>query len=536
MGKYNYYDDDFENEKRENRLSDAFIYIGAKLKSAKNKASRSNVFSFEEVAHGEPIKALRTMPNVRALILKFLAFIFFIIAVIGFIAGFAHTINSQNKRNSQFYADAAQVCTNYISDYGSTKWEYLNEDEYGKDSTYLSGFCYARQMDFDGDGNDELMLCYNNGTEYILEVWGYANKEFTTIYSEVANHTEEPTDGYWLSFFHKNNKYYLCKSEPETPDKVVLYALKGSSFKKNSECSYDCKDNIYTYKGKINAYDFETIKLSTIKASKAEQIVELVDKTLQTFSGSSSVASETKSDAQLRLDAYYNIVLEKIKKYGNPKVDSNNDGTFVDGVCYVSLVDFDKDDNSELVIAYRKMVKTSSIDYMSGNSIVVENPTYCVEVYGWNGTIAKKLLSRDSVSNYLEDPDIYYLMLQHTDKADYLCINDYSFRTSDIYTAASQVYALEDGSFYQDFNARMEYEYGWKNYYINGEYSYEDNFYEEAKRVPLFLDDYGKVDSDEYEVVYFACRDGEDYDAVVNNCVKNIQTLNKNYNPDMKLD
>lgn len=536
MGRYNYFDDDFENEKRESKLSDAFITLGIHLKQLKDKAaSRSATFSFDDIAHGETITALKTMPNVRARLLKLLAFVLFVIAIIAFILGFSHTITSQNKRNNQYYADAAKVCTDCITDCGSTKWDYLNEEVYGEDSAYLTGLCYARQMDFDNDGSDELMLSYNNGTEYVLQVWSYVGGEFTNIYSETANHTEEATDGYWLSFYHKNNKYYICKSESESPEKVIIYALKGDTFKKYSECDYDYADNIYTVKGKIDAYDFETIKLSCIKSSKADAIVELVSDTLQTFSGSSILENEIKSEAQLKLDAYYDIVTDRIRKYGNPEAKSESGLEYIDGVSYVSLIDFDNDDNEELLIVYRKMIKSSTTDYRTGNSIVIENPTYCVEVYGWNGTIAKKLFSKDSISNYFDDRNVYYLTLRNYDGTYSICINDYTFRNQSTYTASAQIYTLEDEAFTSTFSARMEYEYGWKNYYINGETCGESSFYSEIERTPLFLDDYASYDNQEYSLTYMSGKDGVDYNELAQSTIKNIQKLNKNYNPDMKL-
>ncbi len=535
VGRYNYFDDDFENEKRESKLSDAFITFGIKLKQIKDKASRSSIFSFDDIAHGETIKALKTMPNVRALLLKLLAFILFLIAIIAFIVGFSHTIHKQNKKNEKYYADAAKVCTDCITDYGSSKWDYLNEDEYGEGMAYLTGLCYARQMDFDNDGSDELMLCYNNGTEYVLEVWGYVSGEFSNIYSETANHTESATDGYWISFYRKNNKYYICKSEAETPEKVIIYALKGDSFKKSSECDYDYTDNIYTVKGKINAYDFETIKLSVIKASKADATVELVSETLQTFSGSALLENDIKSEEQLKLDAYYNIVTDRIKKHGSPEVKSESGLDYIDGVSYVSLIDFNDDGNDELVVVYRKMIKSSSIDYRTGNSIVIENPTYCVEVYGWNGTIAKKLFSKDSISSYEDSRNVFYLTIRNYDGIKSICINDYVFKTQSSYTASAQIYALEDENFETAFSAVMEYEYGWKRYYINGETAGENTFYSEIERTPLFLDDYASYDSQEYTLTYMSGKDGVDYNSIVSATTKNIQKLNKNYNPDMKL-
>ncbi len=532
---YNYFDDDDVNRKRESKLGDALLYASAWAKNLKN--SKGGVLSLDDLVHGETIKELKEMPNLRALFLKLLAFILFLIAVGIFIFGFAHTINSQNRKSDRYFQDAGNVCTEAIVNYGSSKWDYLNEETYGEDMAYLTGLCYARQMDFDDDGNDELMLCYNNGTEYILEVWSYIGKDFTNIYSESVNHTGDVTDGSWISFYHKNNKYFICKSEPDTPEKVVIYALKGDAFKKHSECDYDYKNDIYSIKGKISAYDFETIKLSVIKSSKADSIVDLVTTTIQGFSTSADLLDDAKSEEQLKAAAYYDVVSRKIKKYGNPKFKHEDGIDFVDGVSYVKQIDFNNDGNTELIIVYRKMIKKSTTDNRTGNSIVIESPAYCAEVYGWNGTIAKKLFYTDSLSRYYGTDTTYYLMLQKSGDNTNICINDYTFTSQTSYNASSKIYALEGESFEATYSASKNVEYGWSTYYINGERLYDESqFRSRGFEVPLFLNDEDTYDSSEYTVIYMSGKDGVDYGKIEADTIKQIQQLNKNYNPEMKID
>lgn len=489
-------------------------------------------YTIEDILHGETAKQMRELPNVKSAILKLLAFAMFIIFVLIIIIGFSHTISVQSKKLNQFKTDAGKVCTDIITEYGSVKWERLDSDTYGKDKARLIGLCYARQMDFDNDGKAELMICYNENNTYKLEVFSYVDKKFTKVYSEEANATEDIKDGSWIGFYHKSNKYYICKSDKKSPEKVVLYALKGDKFKKSGECDYDYKNNIYSVKGKINAQDFETIRLSVIKSSRAEYITEIVTDNLETFSSVSLAQLENqKSEIQRRNDAYYEIIEKRISQYGEPEVKSEKDIKYINGLAYADLIDFNNDKTEELVIAYRKQVKKSSTDYYTGNYIVIEEPAYCIEVYSWNGTIAKKIFSKDSVSNYLENDTVNYVMLHKTGKGTEICVNSYSFETSYTYTASSKVYKLKKDKFDTVYSARMDYDYGYRNYYLDGEYSYESQFESEGHRVPMFLNDNEGFDSSEYIVTYLSGKKNYDFDKAVKDTVSTIQKINSNYLP-----
>lgn len=532
MSKYNYFDDDPEEPiQKKNRLS-LLNFRNAEFRKIADNAK----ITFEEIAHGETlkdIKELRELPNLRALVLKITAVVLFLLAVIMFIIIFSHTISSQNNKNHQFYVDAGKVCTNYIKEYGSVKWESLNSKDYGEDMAKMTGLCYARQMDFNNDGEDELMLCYNNKNVYTLEVWGYHRKDFVNLYSEPANSTSDKMDGSWIGLYRNNNKYYICKSTSDDPETVDLYTLKGNKFVKSGQCDYDYKNDIYSVKGEINAQDFETIKLSVIKSSKAENIVNTVTANIDSFSTVSVPAIEMqKTDAQLKAEAYFDVVEKRIERYGEAKVVEKDGESYIDGVAVVRLVDFNNDGNEELLLVYRKQLKRSATNANNGEYIIVEDPTYCVEVYGWNGAIAQKLFSRDNISNYLEDTDVNYLMLQNTDNGVNICVNNYTYETSYSYTASTKIYQFEDNTFTEKLNARLENDYGYKNYYIDGEYVYRSEFRKQAYQVPKFMDDSEDVDSRNYTLIYVSGDEEKSFENTVNLTVDTIQTFDKNYTPD----
>lgn len=525
MKKYNYFDDDPE---------EIVSVRNKKIDFSFNKVAGSAKQSIEDFVHGntlEDFKEIKEMPNLKAAILKLTAFVLFLLTVIIFVIVFSHSISSQNKKNEQFYIDAGKVCTDYLTDYGIIKWERLDSDEYGSGMTRLTGLCYARQMDFNHDGSDELMLCYNNRNVYTLEVWGYVDKQFTKLYSDEANRTEDSKDGSWIAFFYKNNKYYICKSTSDAPEKVKLYGLKGDTFKEDSECDYDYKNDIYSVKGKINAQDFETIKLSVIKASKAETISDTVTANIDSFNTvSMATINSQKTEEELKADAYYKIIESRNEKYGKAGITTDNGTTYIDGLAVADLVDFDGDGNEELLLVYRKMLKESATNAYNGERIIIENPTYCIEVYSWNGAVTKKVFSRDSVSNYLSDSSVNYIMLGKNDSSFDICINNYNYKSERSYTASSRIYAYKDGSFDSTFSAREENSYGYKNYYLDGKYVYSSAFSAAAYKVPKFMDDSADYDKSKYMLIYLSGKSkNADLENTVKDTVETIESLNRNY-------
>lgn len=528
MRKYNYFDDEPEEavQKSVKKLALPKVDFYDAFHNVKS--------AFHRIAHGETLENIKEIIELSYLqnaALKLIAFVFFVVFIIVFVLVFSHTVSSQNKRIDQFYTDAGKVCMDYMTEYGSIKWDNLDEDTYGDNMARLTGLCYARQMDFDNDGSAELMLVYNNKNIYTLEVWSYVKKEFTKVYSQEANSTEDDKDGSWIGLYHKNNKYYICKSEKNEPEKVTLYALKGDSFDKHSECDYDYKNDIYSVKGKINAQDFETIKLSVIKDTRAEMIIDVVTENIDSFANVSVAKIENqKTASQLKAEAYYQIVEGRNEKFGKAKVITENGKAFIDGVALVRLVDFNNDGNEELLIVYRKQVKKSATNYYSGQHIIIEEPTYCMEVYDWNGTVAKKIFSKDSISNLMEDNDTNFVMLKNTNDGVDICVNSYAYKNEYNYTASSRIFRMNGGDDFESiFSARTVSEYGYKQYYINNEYTYRSTFESKAYEVPMFMDDEDSYDTDIYTLTYVSGSNSEKFNTVINDTVSAIESLNKHY-------
>lgn len=527
MKRYNYFDD--EPEEAEKPKINKKLTIG--IKKAAGTVKQTAV----DIVHGDAFTELKELPLLRRRLMKICAVCLFILVLLIFIIAFSHTITQQNKKNDTFCSDAGKVCTEYIKEYGSIKWDILDETVYGENQVRLTGLCYARQMDFDNDGSDELMLCYNNKNVYYLEVWGYSGRDFVQFYSREANSTEKDTDGVWVSFYHKNKKYYICKSEKSSPDSVTLYGLHGDKFKAESkQWDYDYENDIYSYNGKINARDFETIKLSVFRKSRADIIADTVTGNLDSFGNISSQAIiNSKSKIELQADAYYEAVKKRIDRYGAPKIEDGDGYSYIDGVAMVRLIDFDGDSSEELLVIYRKYKSKSKYDNYSGEYINYEVPMYGMDIYDFNGTTARRIFSKESISNCLNDENenIFYLMLQTGKKTTNICSNTYTFENSYSYTGVSKVYKLTDGRFETTYSAKLVNEYGYRQYYIDNQRVYNSQFEEQGHKVPLFLNDDGTVDVSKYSVTYLSGRNEAEFQKIIDETNKTILELNPDYLP-----
>ena len=522
MRRYNYFDDDFEdNIENENSPIGDFesLPFSNKIKQAVSSFDSSK---FVSRIKSDAIfkKRMTCIASVVAVVVIFLCFILISFSV----------ISGSNEKNDKFREDAGNVCLNYIKEYGVVRWEALDESKYGENQARLTGLCYARQMDFNGDGSDELMLCYDYNNVYHLEVWGYDGKRFIQLYNQEANSTDNIKDGSWVSFYHDNSKYYICKSEKENPEKVTLYALKGSRFKDISKkVSYDIQADTFKLGDKENKTDFETIKLSVFRKSKGDVIVEQVTRNIDSFGNIlSSAIITTKTDAELKAQAYYDVIKKRNEKYGRAEIKTEDDVTFIDGVAVVRLIDFDGDGNDELLVGYRKMKNKRKYDNYSGEYIYYNEPVYSMDVYCWNGSVAKRIFSKDSVSRFQEDPNTFYILLKNGKKTTHICNNVYTYENNYCYTASSKVYKLKNQRFEVVYNSKIVNEYGYKRFYLDNESVYSSRFIQEGYDVPLFMNDEDEIGSN-YTAIFLSGEHQTDYQSTINTTVDTIKKLYPEY-------
>ena len=467
----------------------------------------------------------------RGRLLKALSAVLFLLFTALIVIVFISNIHSSNKELKKYYSDAGAVCSEIMTSCGSCKT--AASDVSGMWN--MSGLCYVRQLDFDDDNSDELLIAYCKGGTYFAEVWGYKGKEFTNFYRQPINSID--INGIMTSFitiYSRNGKYYLGIADSEDSSKMTMLQLKGEEFKESPyTCEYDAENDLYAIKGKIST-DVETIRLSYLSDSKAERLVDLVNNNLGSFTTApAEQVNAPKTEEQIKADAYYNVAMKRIEKYGKPSFETDDEACFAGGLAVASLVDFDADGNEELLLISRRNKKTSYTD-KKGNLVTEEVPEYRLEVFGWQENQTVKLFENDGVSQ-MQDKDskeIFYILRFNDNKTVDICNNTYTYgkRSDKVWTGTSRISVLEDGEFTTDFSAEISSQYGDMSYRINDEYVSRSTFSKKGYKVPYFCseDDY---DENIYKLSYLQNPPDKSNDvkAVVDETNKTLSALNSSY-------
>lgn len=529
MKKYNYFDDDYDepvsDESASDRMRQFFSFLTAKAGNLKTLVRRD-----EEI-----VQELRQYPNLRRAAVKWAILAAVLLAVILCVCVFAHSVNSLDRKNDRFCEDAGSVCTDYIVKYGACRFEELSKKQ-GDNLARMTGVAYVRRMDFNHDGDDELLVCYLDRGVYYYDIWGYAGKAFKKLISEKANYAEQDSKmGSWLVLYRRGNRYYFGKSEPEDPTKVDLYTLKGNKFKKADACVYNVDTGVFSKNDKPNTTDFERISLSYIRVSRAEIIMDLVTETMDEFQTKSTAEIEASlTDAQLKNQAYYDIVDELNTKYGAAKYTFEDGNAYADGLAVVEQIDFDGDGNKELLTVFRREVKKSQKNDWTGEQILINVPIYSLRVYNWNGSIAKCIFSRDGICKpFSDEGDENFYILKKVGKHTDLCFNTYTYQSQSVYTATSRILRLKGEAFSPVYDAKIEYEYGYKQYYLDGESVYTATFETKGYEVPYFCNE-DPYDTNTYRVTYLSGGKSR-ADAIkerIGYTNLNIKALNDEYAPE----
>lgn len=438
-------------------------------------------------------------------------------------------LSGENRSENRFDGDAAKVCANIIGEYGSAKTEQA--DNTGE-MYRMAGLSFAREVDFDGNGRSELMLAFRSGSAYQAEVWGYDGGDFVRLYSHAANvAANHPEVGYWISLYRHGSEFYIGELSAEDGKTMDLFSLHGGTFKSTRQCEYDPVNDIYAEDGKINTADYETIRLSNLSASKAENLLDSVSAAINSFGAADDGALpvSAKSGEELMAQAYSNVVQDYVSKYGRPQYDSSSRTCFATGLCVADLIDFNGDGVNELLTVYRFSKKISATDD-AGNHVLDTEPEYKIEVFRWNGTSAVKAFENEGISEMQDpdDPQRFYILRKNGEKTD-ICRNTYTYdeRTQRIWKGASRISEMdENGAFSASFTAEVNSNYGYNTYRINGERVYRREFNANGYAVPYFCND-EDYDEEQYTVVFLqgGSDRGADIQKRISQTEKNIDDI-----------
>jgi hypothetical protein len=530
MSKYNYFDDDDDIVEKEKTPS------APKKLTKQEIADAIKAFSVTEKTKIQ--RVARTISDTDSIDKLFrrkkrtVTFVLIIVVIVVFaimIATVAVQMNVENSRISKFNADAGEVCVNYITEYGNCSYENLYTN-YGIEGYSMTGLSYVREMDFDGDGKSELLICYNDGGVYFVEVWGYnSDNDFVSLFCHKATQTNDKADDAWITIYHHNNNYYIGVHNEEDITQVDLYTLKGDEFEQKSTCTYEPQDQAFIVRKKINYTDFERIKLSVLREEKAVVTSDLVSNVIDGFT-STNDADTTVSSSQGINNAYYSIVSDYNQRYGVASYKESDGLAYLDGLAVVKLVDFNNDDQNELMLIYRKGVMVRDEDSNGDYISKVEYKYFC-EIYRYNGTTASLVYENEGLSSMLNDTDDVYTILKNQNKKYYLCNNTFtSSNYGKVITGVSNIYKFDGTTFKSQLKAEYVTEYGWSDYYIDGEEVSKNTFNEKGYTVPYF-DGTADYDSDNYEVIFLQRKTSKsgNLESQVNETQSTIQKLNSSY-------
>ena len=461
------------------------------------------------------------------------------------ISSFIFKIDSSNKKLAHFSAAAGQVCAQKTVDYGFCGYEKLNE-KYGNDVNKLVGLCFARELDFDNDGNSELLICYNDSGVYFNEIFGFdKHNEFVSLYKKSVCNVDDITHGDFIAIYHHNNKYYIGANEVVDEEEqeitedeshsnvqnLEFYTLVGNSFKKKVDYSYDYVNEAFTKKGKVNLKNFEKIKLSCIKYAESERRIAQAGNVINSFDTSKAdITPNTNTQNQMYHD-YYNIVKDYTAKYGSAKIVEENGITALNGLSVVKLVDFNGDNVEELMLIYRKDIARRSTD-KKGNYISLAKKEYFCEIYKWTGEKAIRIFRSDCISSRRPDGADSFYIIKHNGNDNYYCENaNTSAEKGKVTTSSAKIYKMNELNFEKTFSAVKENNWGNHSYYIDDTKVAKKEFNNSTNELPLF-----QTDSDEYDIklydIGFVKRKTDnkaDVDNQLKSTIEQIQKLNKNY-------
>ena len=463
-----------------------------------------------------------------------LMFILVIVVFTGVVSVFMSSISKENNRASEFSRNAAKVCSDYGMRYGNANYENLY-DTYKIQGFRLTGLCFARELDFNNDGESELMLVYAKNGKYYNEVWGKGEKkEFTVLYSEITAQSDDKSKDAYSLLYHSKNKYYIAKfDDKKSLDKFSLMQLRHDGFTKRYRGEYDAKTRAYSVDGKDDTDAFERIRYSVLKEEKASVEVDRVAALIESFKGVDNI--EKIEQKQTMNSAYYQIVQDYNKKYGVCEYVEKDSEAYINGLAMVELIDFDGDKNKELLLVYRKPVKVRN-ETASGENVTYEVDRYYCDIYRYSGGRAILTYTNEGLSNKMNNrSDTYYLIKRENKKA-YYCLN--SFTVGDYgkhISGVSAQYEFEGTEFKSTFKASFNTDYGYSKYYLDGK-SVDKYEFNEKGYINPFFDESEDYDKDKYKVVYVQRKkkDSAELKNIPKKTEKNIQKLNQLYSADVK--
>lgn len=497
------------------------IALAAKTKEAAIHVASVGMERFAE----EESKAPR---RVAALLSLFVIFVM----IVSTVSVVSHKINSNADMDHSFNTSAGEICNQYATKYGNCNYESLGQ--YGIQGYRLTGVCCVRQIDFDGDGTGELLICYKDRNTYYAEVWGFHGKKFDMLYKDKICQTKDKKDDVWITLYYHNGKYSIGKHSQKDVSQVALYSLKHHKFVQTDICTYDPVADAFTVDKKVNLDDFERIKMSVMRESAAYIASDNANTAIENMMVEQNEGKPIQKKKNNKNSAYYSVVKSLNERYGVAKFHTNPGRAYASGLAVVRLLDFDNDGTEELLTIYRRAVNEMGED-TDGNYKSESTYKYCVAIYTWNGKIATQVYSSEDLSNCMTNDVNRYYVLQRDGKklnwcSNHFVVQDYGRNVE----ATSKILSFNSTSFDQEMKAYYSTNYGYTEYYLNDQWASKSKFTDNGGFSVPFFDGESYYDQEKYIIEYVQTKAANQnaIKSVVERTEDTIKTLDNTYNPE----
>ena len=145
-------------------------------------------------------------------------------------------LKEDNKAKDKMYAAYLKEVKALINTYGGGK---IVDDTSGNSSYKMTGLCYAKLIDFDNDGNEELLCVYGptkdgNGYEkpYYMKVFGYDGNKVNSLFESGAFFFNYTDWSHRIAYCEDNGQtLLLTRKNPQTFEIYAWSELSGNEFK-----------------------------------------------------------------------------------------------------------------------------------------------------------------------------------------------------------------------------------------------------------------------------------------------------------------
>lgn len=134
----------------------------------------------------------------------------------------------ENYKRSERYEAYYQLILEYQEKYGACN---LIEDGY---ESYLKGLCFAKLLDFNQDGDEELIIAYFDPTraeafyDHELEIWDYLDGELRQVYSDRTMIGSQICSNVGIANF--DGRYAILAGRTGMPKRIFVWEYTSSQF------------------------------------------------------------------------------------------------------------------------------------------------------------------------------------------------------------------------------------------------------------------------------------------------------------------